>query len=585
MAPFQKEIFKYDNLNRLTDWIITHYANNSNAVEVHHSQTYDAHGNIRTRSELDNYTMNYGEGNGRPHALTSIDGLPTVLQTHPLSITYTDFKKVETLSQGNRFYEITYGVDRQRRRSVFSENGQPQITRYYFGDYEEKIDHTSGITERIHYLRGAVYITRSDGTSDLFYTYTDFLGSLKALVRENGTVAQRYAYDPWGNRRNPYNWTERDTRMEQLHRDPTTGEYVGMSFILNRGYTGHEHIDQFGVINMNGRVYDPITAQFFSPDPFIQAPHNWLNFNRYSYVLNNPFKYTDPSGEIIVPIIIGIAAGIGAYQGYRIAEARGYDFNNWQTWGYMLGGAVIGGGAAYLGIGVAAGGGFMANTMSVVVSSYTNSFGMSMLSGGMIQPSINFGFGSLNLGTGQFRSIFDWDDLSRMERIGYGLGALGNISDILAGLNPGTVQLQTNSYGKESNKIGHSQVLDVDGNSLIDFGPTSSFYGFKQGTNRWVESASGGRITQTIDIPGNVLTEGININGVNLNRLNSISNRLNNNPGFYNFLLRSCSSVASRALSLSGAPMIGIHPYLLHAQAHLWNLGVRPWTFSPFLTR
>jgi hypothetical protein len=48
---------------------------------------------------------------------------------------------------------------------------------------------------------------------------------------------------------------------------------------------------------MNGRVYDPVTASFFSPDPYLQAPGNWLNYNRYSYCLNNPFKYTDPDGE------------------------------------------------------------------------------------------------------------------------------------------------------------------------------------------------------------------------------------------------------------------------------------------------
>ena len=52
----------------------------------------------------------------------------------------------------------------------------------------------------------------------------------------------------------------------------------------------------FGIINMNGRVYDPLTGQFFSPDPFIQAPDNWLNYNRYGYCMNNPLKYTDPSG-------------------------------------------------------------------------------------------------------------------------------------------------------------------------------------------------------------------------------------------------------------------------------------------------
>jgi hypothetical protein len=53
---------------------------------------------------------------------------------------------------------------------------------------------------------------------------------------------------------------------------------------------------------MNGRVYDPYTALFLSPDPYIQAPDFTQNYNRYAYVLNNPLKYTDPSGYNYKPI-------------------------------------------------------------------------------------------------------------------------------------------------------------------------------------------------------------------------------------------------------------------------------------------
>ena len=106
-------------------------------------------------------------------------------------------------------------------------------------------------------------------------------------------------------RANPDRWEERDTRT---------------SWIVNRGYTGHEHLDAFGVIDMNGRVYDPFTALFMSPDPYVQSPSDWLNYNRYSYCLNNPFKYTDPSGEIaflLIPAVaflinMGTAAAVGA---------------------------------------------------------------------------------------------------------------------------------------------------------------------------------------------------------------------------------------------------------------------------------
>ena len=115
----------------------------------------------------------------------------------------------------------------------------------------------------------------------LYYGYTDNQGSLVALTDQNGNVVEKYAYDPWGARRNPTDWRYKDTRS---------------GFITNRGYTGHEHLEMFNIINMNGRVYDPLTAMFFSPDPFIQAPDNWLNYNRYGYCMNNLTRYTDPSG-------------------------------------------------------------------------------------------------------------------------------------------------------------------------------------------------------------------------------------------------------------------------------------------------
>ncbi len=70
---------------------------------------------------------------------------------------------------------------------------------------------------------------------------------------------------------------------------------------LHRGYTEHEMLNEFDIINMNGRLYDPVLGRFFSPD-------NSQSFNRYSYCLNNPLKYTDPIGDFW-NLIIGAAIG------------------------------------------------------------------------------------------------------------------------------------------------------------------------------------------------------------------------------------------------------------------------------------
>jgi len=47
---------------------------------------------------------------------------------------------------------------------------------------------------------------------------------------------------------------------------------------------------------MNDRIYDPVLGLFLRPDPFFQAPNYPNNYNRYTYALNNPLKYVDPSG-------------------------------------------------------------------------------------------------------------------------------------------------------------------------------------------------------------------------------------------------------------------------------------------------
>ncbi len=96
-----------------------------------------------------------------------------------------------------------------------------------------------------------------------------------------------------GRRRNPNNWNDYNITPDPL---------------FTKGFTGHEHIDELGLINMNGRVYDPRLGRFLSPDPYIQAPDFTQSFNRYAYCWNNPLKYTDPDGEWV---FLAVAAFFG----------------------------------------------------------------------------------------------------------------------------------------------------------------------------------------------------------------------------------------------------------------------------------
>ena len=115
----------------------------------------------------------------------------------------------------------------------------------------------------------------------MYYIHKDYLGSYQTITDSAGQVVERLSFDPWGRRRNAQTWTFNN---------------VPSSYLFDRGFTGHEHMDHFALINMGGRVYDPVLGNFLSPDPFVQAPANPQNYNRYGYALNNPLKYTDPTG-------------------------------------------------------------------------------------------------------------------------------------------------------------------------------------------------------------------------------------------------------------------------------------------------
>ncbi len=143
-----------------------------------------------------------------------------------------------------------------------------------------------------------VYVSHGENINagTLFYLLTDHQGSVTHVVDEWGNLAQEYSYDAWGRRR------DKNTLQPYAQSFFQTASNLTPFFIDNfctfdRGYTGHEHLDAFGMINMNGRLYDPVMARMLSPDNYVQDPENTQNYNRYSYCLNNPLKYVDPSGE------------------------------------------------------------------------------------------------------------------------------------------------------------------------------------------------------------------------------------------------------------------------------------------------
>ena len=180
---------------------------------------------------------------------------------------------------------------------------------------------------------------------------TKYLFILISQITDNtGKLLAEQSFDAWGRYRDPETW---QYESEGAAKSRT----LTASLLNGRGYTGHEMLPTFALINMNGRLYDPQLGRMLSPDNYIQLPDYTQNFNRYSYVLNNPLKYRDPNGEFI-NLIIG--AIVGAYMGYIAGDMAGA--TGWKLVGYIgvgaLAGALTSGMAA--GVGSALGGGSFA---------------------------------------------------------------------------------------------------------------------------------------------------------------------------------------------------------------------------------
>lgn len=283
------ENFYYDNLHRLDYTTLNGVTN----LDV----SYNALGNIASKSGLGNYTYHAQ----KIHALTKVASQPIttqydangnntgVLILAPITWDASNRLKSASYLPDGSSSTFQYGPYGQRVSQVATFSGVSH-TISYVGDLLEK-ETASGVVTWRHYLFGptgrfGVYVRKSDGTNAVYYFTQDPLGSIDSITNASGGLEVRLSYDAHGKRRNAAGWSG----------SVPAADYLKIYEITRRGFTGHEMLDHLKTIHMNGRVYDPTTGRFLSADPFVQAPGNTQSFNRYSYVLNNPLSFTDPSG-------------------------------------------------------------------------------------------------------------------------------------------------------------------------------------------------------------------------------------------------------------------------------------------------
>ena len=277
-----REEFVYDKLNRLTG--IVEDGDTTACFD------YDAYGRMLRKYMHSVLVFDSAAYNAddRPHAIVQAQ-TPLDLPLHRMRYTY--FDKLAFLTQDTLMVDYYYGYEHQRlHMTEANTHGDTLKQKEYVGNCEY-IDNGM-YTTTLTYLSGPLGVfgvqEKRDGyRPDRYFIHPDHLGSWTLLTDSYANIRQDVMYDAWGT---PYGFDETDT----------TALVPVQLLLFDRGFTGHEHLLQFGLINMNGRMYDPFTSGFLSVDNYVQSPDYTQSFNRYAYCLNNPLKYTDPNGEFFI---------------------------------------------------------------------------------------------------------------------------------------------------------------------------------------------------------------------------------------------------------------------------------------------
>lgn len=338
------ESFGYDALNRLTSYVVA--APSIPGLQRSVTLTYNAIGNLLSKSDVGTYSYPPSGNSGgvtlpRPHAVSRVSGptFGTVDYGYDAngnvvsatggssavkwrSISYTSFNLPDSQNgiagaSGLPRSTWQYDENHQRIRETRVNAAGTRTTWYQHPDnrgglaFESEVAPGGALSQR-HYISAGAQTLVLVSTAPLpaldavpaaaptppslvlvksEYWLKDHLGSIVATLDHAGAVTARYAYDPFGKRR--YTNGNYDT-FGALVIDWSSSVSHG----TDRGFTGHEHLDDLGLVHMNGRLFDPTIARFLQGDPFIQAPEELQNYNRYSYCFNNGLNCVDPSGQI-----------------------------------------------------------------------------------------------------------------------------------------------------------------------------------------------------------------------------------------------------------------------------------------------
>jgi RHS repeat-associated protein len=304
------EEFSYDTKDRLKETLlfIQGVEQSPNIFEYDNNAINTSPGNLTLKSDVGKY--NYGT---LPRAaVTTIQdpaanflmpgSSPLLISHGTQDIAYNAYDLVQNISeydynntsiQNIQTFKYNQG---SRVMSTLTTAGINPRTRIYNGDYETQLE--AGVLQQLHYISTptglSIIVLIENGVETNNYIYKDHLGSIVTVTDEAANIIAEQSFDAWGMPRDPYTW---DASVSITNTNPTW---------LYRGFTGHEMMPEFALINMNARLYDYQNGRMLQPDAFTSAGSQGLN--KYSYARNNPMVYVDPDGNNPLLVVAAIGA-------------------------------------------------------------------------------------------------------------------------------------------------------------------------------------------------------------------------------------------------------------------------------------
>lgn len=234
------------------------------------------------------YTCNKNTGNCAPPESKLYKANPLKYDKDGNLISYKgynyDYNKLDGLTKIKKDGKViaTYVYDDAGNR-IKKEEQSKKTTTYYIDDLVITVKDSvllkkPTVSNTTFYWLNDRLIASDDDKGNRMYYYSDILGSPIVITDSNGDEIKRLNYDPFGKSNNlnasryQYTSQELDTESEMLY--------------------------------MNARYYNPSYGKFTQPDKVLLDIYNPQQLNKYSYVLNNPYKYIDRSGRI------GMLAGL-----------------------------------------------------------------------------------------------------------------------------------------------------------------------------------------------------------------------------------------------------------------------------------